>query len=72
MSHLFEVLEPNLMELNLSELTLTSFNLIINKNYCIKVPFNGITSVPNFMKIYQAVQKLSMGGTQRQADRLVI
>jgi hypothetical protein len=24
------------------------------------------------MKIYQAVQKLSMGGTQRQADRLVI
>jgi hypothetical protein len=24
--HLLEVLEPNLMELNLSELTLTSFN----------------------------------------------
>jgi hypothetical protein len=27
-SHLFEVLEPNLMELNLSGLTLTSFNSI--------------------------------------------
>jgi hypothetical protein len=26
--HLFEVLEPNLMEINLSELTLTSFNSI--------------------------------------------
>jgi hypothetical protein len=26
--HLFEVLEPNLMELNLSELTLTLFNRI--------------------------------------------
>jgi hypothetical protein len=26
MSHLFEVLEPNLMELNISELTITSFN----------------------------------------------
>jgi hypothetical protein len=28
MSHLFDVLEPNLMEINLSELTLTSFNSI--------------------------------------------
>jgi hypothetical protein len=27
-SHLFEVLEPNLMESNLSELNLTSFNSI--------------------------------------------
>jgi hypothetical protein len=27
-SHLFEVLEPNLIELNLSELTVTSFNSI--------------------------------------------
>jgi hypothetical protein len=26
--HVFEVLEPNLMEFNLSELTLTSFNSI--------------------------------------------
>jgi hypothetical protein len=28
MCHLFEVLKPNLMELNISELTLTSFNSI--------------------------------------------
>jgi hypothetical protein len=27
-SHFFEVLEPNLMEINLSELTLTSLNSI--------------------------------------------
>jgi hypothetical protein len=34
------------------------------KNYCIEVPLNGITSVPNFMKIYQAVQKLLVGDRQ--------
>jgi hypothetical protein len=28
------------------------------KNYCIEVPLNGITSLPNLMKIFQAVQKL--------------
>jgi hypothetical protein len=28
------------------------------------VPLNGITSVPNFMEIYQAVQKLLLGDTQ--------
>jgi hypothetical protein len=35
---------------------------------------NGIISIPNFMKIYQAVQKLLVGYTQtdRQTDRLVI
>jgi hypothetical protein len=26
------------------------------KNYCIEVPLNGITSLPNVMKIFQAVQ----------------
>jgi hypothetical protein len=39
-------------------------------NYCNEVPLNGITSVPNFMKIYQAVQKLLV--EDRQTDRLVI
>jgi hypothetical protein len=38
------------------------------KNYCIEFPLNGITYIPNFMKIYQADQKLLVGGT----DRLVI
>jgi hypothetical protein len=35
------------------------------KNYCIEVPLNGITSIPNFMKIYQAVQMLLVGDTQK-------
>jgi hypothetical protein len=31
---------------------------------------NGINSIPNFMKIYQAVQKLLVGDTEdRQTDR---
>jgi hypothetical protein len=34
------------------------------------IVIDDITSVPNFMKIYQAVQTLSVGGTQ--IDRLVI
>jgi hypothetical protein len=47
------------------------------KNYCIEVPLNGITFVPNIM-IYQAAQKLLVGDTQtgrqadKQTDRLVI
>jgi hypothetical protein len=32
------------------------------KKYCIEVRLNIITSVPYFMKIYQAVQKLIVGG----------
>jgi hypothetical protein len=39
-------------------------------------PWNGITSIPNFMKIYQSVQTLLVGDTQtdihRKTDRLVI
>jgi hypothetical protein len=35
------------------------------KNYGIKVTFNGMTSLLNFIKIYQLVQKL-MGGTDTQ------
>jgi hypothetical protein len=102
------------MELNISELTLTSFNSIqlnlteltaVNKlvvtvtmehnlnpqfskdhlttvnlnnfkmtegmelkNYCIEVPLNGITSIPNFMKIYNVVQKLLVGDTQTDKE----
>jgi hypothetical protein len=33
------------------------------RNYCIEVLLNGITSVPNIMKIYKAVQKLLVGDT---------
>jgi hypothetical protein len=39
------------------------------KSYCVEVTLNGIISVPNFIKIYQAVQKLLVGDTQ--TDRLV-
>jgi hypothetical protein len=35
-----------------------------SKPYCIEVPLNGITSIPNFMKIYQVDQKLLVGDTQ--------
>jgi hypothetical protein len=39
------------------------------KNYCIEVHLNGITSLPNIMKIYQAVQKLLLRGhTGRQTE----
>jgi hypothetical protein len=42
------------------------------KNYCIKVPFNGITCPPNFMKIYQSVQKLlGVGHRDRQIGNLI-
>jgi hypothetical protein len=34
------------------------------KNYCIEVPLNGITSVPYFIEIYQAAQKLLVRDTQ--------
>jgi hypothetical protein len=37
---------------------------MILKNYCIEVPLNGITSIQNFMKSYQAVQKLLVGDRQ--------
>jgi hypothetical protein len=29
-------------------------------NYCIEVPLNGTTTLLNFMKIYQVVQKISI------------
>jgi hypothetical protein len=41
------------------------------KKCCIEVNLNGITSLPNIMKIYIAVQKLLVGDihTYRQTDR---
>jgi hypothetical protein len=44
------------------------------KIYCMEVPLNGITSLPNIMKIYHAVQKLVVGDTLAgtQTDRLEI
>jgi hypothetical protein len=43
----------------------TSLQNIIIKHYCIEVPLNGITSVPNFMKFYQTIQKLLVGDRQK-------
>jgi hypothetical protein len=37
------------------------------RKYGAEVTFNGMTSVLNFIKIYQLVQKV-LGGTHRQAD----
>jgi hypothetical protein len=34
------------------------------KKYCIEVALNGINSVPNFMKSYQAVPKVLVRDTQ--------
>jgi hypothetical protein len=42
----------------------------INK-YGVEVTFVGMTSLLNFIKIYQLFQKL-LWGTHRQTDRLVI
>jgi hypothetical protein len=39
-----------------------------NKYYFIEVILDGITPVQNFMKIYQAVQKLFVGDTVRQTQ----
>jgi hypothetical protein len=38
------------------------------RKYRVEVTFNGMTSLLNFIKIYQLVQKL-LGGTHRQTDR---
>jgi hypothetical protein len=35
-----------------------------------EVPLNSITSIPNFMNIYQVVQKLIVGDTERQTGDL--
>jgi hypothetical protein len=37
---------------------------IVEESYCIEVHLNGITSLPNFMKINQAVQKVLVGDPQ--------
>jgi hypothetical protein len=55
---------------------LSHFKMVedMGSNYCVEVHLNGITSLPNIMKIYQAVQKLLVGHTHMRvhADRLVI
>jgi hypothetical protein len=43
------------------------WNYII-KNYDVKATFNGFTSLLNLMKIYQLVQNLLMGDTDRHHD----
>jgi hypothetical protein len=39
------------------------------KEYGVEVTFNGMTSLLNFIKIYQLVQKLLWGHTDRRTDR---
>jgi hypothetical protein len=66
--------KPQLSKAHLTTLNLNNFKTIESmrlKNYCIEVNFNDSTSVPNLMKIYQAVQKLLVGGgghTDRLTD----
>jgi hypothetical protein len=44
----------------------------LQKKYGIAVTFNGMISQLNFMKIYQFVQKLLVGGMDRQHGDLII
>jgi hypothetical protein len=41
------------------------------KKYGVEVTFNGMTPLPNFIKIYQLVQKL-LGGAHRRKDRQIL
>jgi hypothetical protein len=41
------------------------------KKYGFEVIFNGITCLPNFVKIHLSVQKLLVGGGHRQADDFI-
>jgi hypothetical protein len=62
---------PQFSEAHRTALNLINFRMIEAmglKSYCIEVPLNGITSVPNLMKIYQEVQKLLMGDIDPQTD----
>jgi hypothetical protein len=62
------------LSLFISEHILDTSNVVDKKDYEVyvnnEVPLNGITSLPNIMKIYHAVQKLLVGDTE--TDRLVI
>jgi hypothetical protein len=58
---------PLLSKAHLTTLNLNNFKIVEAKNYCIKVPLNGITSLTNLMKIYQLISKLLVG-----TERLVI
>jgi hypothetical protein len=51
---------------HLTVLNLNNFKMTeaMRKNYCIKVPLNGITCAPNIMKFYQVVQKLLVADRQ--------
>jgi hypothetical protein len=45
---------------------------VMGLNYCIEVPLNGIISLPNFIKIYQSLQSLIVGGdTLRQTGDII-
>jgi hypothetical protein len=41
------------------------------KKYGVKVTFNGMTSQPNFIKIYKLVEKLLGWGAHRQNGNLI-
>jgi ubiquitin C-terminal hydrolase len=59
-------INPEFSKAQLTNVNFNNFKMIeaIIKSHCIEVPLNGITSVPNFMKIYQAIQKLLVGDIQ--------
>jgi hypothetical protein len=64
---------PQFSKAHLRNLNFSKFKIIEPvelKNYCVEVPLNGIASVPNFTKIYEAVQKLLVGDTDRFTERL--
>jgi hypothetical protein len=62
---------PQFSKVHLTTLNLNNFKMIeaMGKNYCIEVPLNGTTSVPNFIKFYHAVKKLLAGDTQTDIQR---
>jgi hypothetical protein len=63
---------PLLSKANLTTLNINNLKLLKLWDYCIEVPLNGITSVPNFLKMYVAVQKLLVGShrpTKTQTDK---
>jgi hypothetical protein len=56
---------PQFSKAHPTTLNISNFKMIKDeiKNYCIKVSLNGINSIPNFMQIWQAVQKLLVANT---------
>jgi hypothetical protein len=64
-------LKPQLSNVRLANLNINNFKTIEVmglKNYCLEVTLNGITSLPNFVKIYPAVQNLLLEDIQTDTN----